>query len=63
MPVSQEHVDDKTPMGATLRDSGATFRTWAPAAREVYVITDALPASREQGWTPAPADALAQRSD
>ncbi len=63
MAVTQKHVDDHTPMGATLRDGGATFRTWAPSAREVYVITDALAAARQPGWAPAATDSLARRAD
>lgn len=40
MPASQEHVSASTPMGATLVTGGATFRVWAPAAREVHVLGD-----------------------
>ena len=36
-------------MGATLLpEGGAVFRTWAPAARDVYVVTDA---HTTRGWT------------
>src|SRR4051812_1638704 len=63
MPLSQDHVDDSTPMGATLRDGGATFRTWAPAAREVYVVTDGLAQRGTSGWRPSPNDALVRRAD
>jgi len=38
MPVSLDFITDGTPMGANLVEGGATFRVWAPAAREVYVI-------------------------
>jgi len=38
MPASQDHIDGATPMGANLRDGGATFRVWAPGATEVYVV-------------------------
>lgn len=37
MSASQQHIASDTPMGATLVDGGATFRVWAPRAREVYV--------------------------
>jgi 1,4-alpha-glucan branching enzyme len=37
MPASQLHVDSRTPLGANLVEGGATFRCWAPQARQVYV--------------------------
>jgi len=39
---SLEHIDSNTPMGGNLLSSGegATFRVWAPAAREVSVFWD-----------------------
>lgn len=40
MPARQDHISASTPMGGTLVPGGATFRTWAPAAREVYVVGD-----------------------
>lgn len=40
MPASQLHITSSTPMGATLVDGGATFRVWAPAARDVFVTGD-----------------------
>ncbi|BCA61200.1 hypothetical protein HMP09_0434 [Sphingomonas sp. HMP9] len=40
MAVTQEHIGAQTPMGATLVDAGATFRVWAPLAREVHVCGD-----------------------
>ena len=36
MPASQQHVDDHTPMGATVVPGGCTFRAWAPRAKAVY---------------------------
>lgn len=37
-PVTQEHIDEHTPMGANLVADGATFRVWAPNdAIEVYL--------------------------
>ena len=46
MPASQQNVSTATPMGATLTaDGGATFRVWAPAAKEVYALGDF------NGWT------------
>jgi 1,4-alpha-glucan branching enzyme len=40
MPASLQHIQSDTPMGATLVADGATFRVWAPHAREVYVVGD-----------------------
>src|SRR5690349_11691047 len=40
MPASLDFISAATPMGATLTGTGATFRVWAPAAREVYVTGD-----------------------
>jgi len=38
--LSQEHISEQTPMGGNLLPSGigATFKLWAPAAREVCVL-------------------------
>ncbi|TKB06378.1 alpha-amylase family glycosyl hydrolase [Desulforhopalus sp. IMCC35007] len=40
--ASLDHVDDNTPMGGNLLGTGegATFRVWAPSAREVWVRWD-----------------------
>jgi 1,4-alpha-glucan branching enzyme len=40
MPASLDHINSKTPMGATLLAHGATFRVWAPRARTVHVLGD-----------------------
>ena len=40
MTASLQHVHPGTPMGATLVADGATFRVWAPNAREVHVLGD-----------------------
>jgi hypothetical protein len=37
MPASQFHIDGHT-LGANLAPGGATFRAWAPAARELYLV-------------------------
>ncbi len=39
MSVQFQFVDHITPMDATLVRGGATFRTWAPRAQNVYVLT------------------------
>src|ERR1700730_19159634 len=41
MPTEQNYVDRNTPMGATLISGGVTFRVFAPAAREMYLLTGA----------------------
>ncbi|HEU0140077.1 MAG TPA: alpha amylase C-terminal domain-containing protein [Bryobacteraceae bacterium] len=54
----------QTPMGANLVEGGATFRVWAPRARDVYVVAGAeAAASREPGWTPRLSDRLTRRED
>ncbi len=40
MPSSQQNITPSTPMGANLVNGGATFRVWAPRAKEVYVCGD-----------------------
>ena len=35
--ASQVNITLNTPMGANLIADGATFRTWAPKATEVYI--------------------------
>jgi 1,4-alpha-glucan branching enzyme len=47
MPASQQHITLATPMGANLVPGGATFRVWAPRAKEVYICGDF------NGWTKA----------
>jgi 1,4-alpha-glucan branching enzyme len=63
MPTSQQHVDERTPMGANLVADGATFRAWAPRAHAVHVITGELAAARAPGWSPRDEDLLARRDD
>lgn len=38
MPASQQYIDRSTPLGANLIAEGATFRTWAPNALEIYLV-------------------------
>ncbi len=40
MPASQQDITSSTPMGANLVAGGATFRLWAPRAKEVYICGD-----------------------
>jgi 1,4-alpha-glucan branching enzyme len=56
--------DSGTPLGATLVPGGATFRTWAPSARRVFVLTgNALAAARAGGFIPSPGNALVAMGD
>ena len=64
MAVQFQFVDRATPMGANLVVGGATFRTWAPRARDVYLLTgDALELSATTGFTPSPDDRLTPLGD
>lgn len=48
--LSLSHLTNFTPMGCNLLDAGgATFRVWAPAAREVRLLWDYVKAS-DVGW-------------
>jgi 1,4-alpha-glucan branching enzyme len=40
MPVSQLNITTNTPLGANIVSGGVTFRTWAPAARQVYIALE-----------------------
>jgi 1,4-alpha-glucan branching enzyme len=50
LPAAQSHIDDTTPLGATLWPDGATFRCWAPNALSVYLALghDAFEKSESQ---------------
>src|SRR5947209_4092677 len=51
-------------MGANLVPGGATFRTWAPRARNVYLVAgNALRQSLSPGWVPSSGDRLAALGD
>jgi 1,4-alpha-glucan branching enzyme len=64
MPVDVSRVDTSSAMGATVRSDGTAFRTWAPDARNVSVVTGpALAASNDPAWRPAPEDRLARLAD
>jgi 1,4-alpha-glucan branching enzyme len=56
-------VSRATPMGATLVTGGVTIRTWAPHAREVYVVTEPLLTDGWSSWTPAPSARLVALGD
>ncbi len=65
MAVDQGGVDRTSAMGATIRDGGTGFRTWAPNASAVFVVAgDRLTgAAKTPGWQPAAQDALAPLGD
>jgi len=46
--LAQDNIDGNTPMGATLRANGATFKVWAPGAQGVYLNGTLAGAQR---WT------------
>ncbi|HEY1272863.1 MAG TPA: DUF3459 domain-containing protein, partial [Terriglobales bacterium] len=45
--ITQQNINDTTPMGANLTANGATFRVWALRADKVFVIGDF------NAWTPS----------
>jgi len=64
MATDGTQVDRTTPMGASLRADGVTFRAWAPAALEMYVLTGAsLAAAARPGFTTGPEEALSPLGD
>jgi 1,4-alpha-glucan branching enzyme len=64
MLVDVSRVDTNSAMGATVRSDGTAFRTWAPDARNVSVVTGpALSTSEDPSWRPAPEDGLARLGD
>jgi 1,4-alpha-glucan branching enzyme len=59
MPTSRTALDSNTPMGATVVAGGATFRIWAPAAQQAFVLTgEALRTAGQPGFSPGPGDAM-----
>ncbi|WP_144185794.1 alpha-amylase family glycosyl hydrolase [Elioraea rosea] len=65
MQMANGSLDRSMPMGATLVPGGATFRTWAPAARDVHLVVGSadLAAASASGWTPGPATRMEPRGD
>jgi 1,4-alpha-glucan branching enzyme len=63
MPVLAENIGHSTPMGATVVPGGATFRTWAPSAQDVYIVTDAHATASWSHWTPNQPDRLVALGD
>jgi 1,4-alpha-glucan branching enzyme len=63
MTASQLNIISDTPMGGNLVPGGATFRTWAPNALEVYIALQP-PAGAPPGPFPKnPSDLLVKHSD
>jgi 1,4-alpha-glucan branching enzyme len=48
--MNDQHIHPGTPMGAQLVNGGATFRTWAPGAKEVYVVLRGFDVQSPTGW-------------
>jgi 1,4-alpha-glucan branching enzyme len=62
MPASQQQIQPGTPLGANLVAGGATFRTWAPAALEVYVVLG-TPGGEPSAWAKDPNALLVKDED
>jgi 1,4-alpha-glucan branching enzyme len=59
MATSRAGIGGATPVGATLVPGGATFRLWAPAAQQVFVLTGpSIPAAEQPDFTPSQSDAM-----
>ena len=52
MPVMNRKHRARHPDGRHAGAGGAVFRTWAPAARDVYVVTDAHATDHWSHWAP-----------
>lgn len=63
MTASQQGILSSTPMGATLVPGGATFRVWAPRAREVHVSLPVSGTPHGAPFVPTPATLLARGPD
>jgi 1,4-alpha-glucan branching enzyme len=63
VPVLDRQISEDTPMGATLVEGGATVRTWAPSALDVYVVTSGQPTADWSSWIPTPSERLVPLGD
>ena len=64
MAVEHNRSDRTSAMGATTKPDGVGFRTWAPNAHAVFVVTGPrLAASQNPTWRPDQQDALAPLGD
>jgi 1,4-alpha-glucan branching enzyme len=58
MPASQLNIAPSTPLGANLAPGGVTFRTWAPAALQVYIALKQPTGTAAAAFPKLPADLL-----
>jgi 1,4-alpha-glucan branching enzyme len=63
MPASQLNITRNTPLGANLAPGGVTFRTWAPAAREVYIALNHPAGTAPDAYPKHATDLLAKDAD
>jgi 1,4-alpha-glucan branching enzyme len=57
-------VDRQTPLGATVMNDGVTFRVWAPAAQQMFILTGgALRLAEQPGFQPQPPQAMMPLGD
>jgi 1,4-alpha-glucan branching enzyme len=64
MPTQNTHVDRNTPLGANLVAGGVTFRVFAPAAHQMFVLSGAsLTAAASPSFAPSPDDQLFSLGD
>ena len=56
-PVLVHQADQSTPLGATIVPNGVTLRTWAPSAKQVFVLSgNSLARAGQSGFCPAAKD-------
>jgi 1,4-alpha-glucan branching enzyme len=58
-----DHIHAGTPMGAQLSEGGATFRVWAPRAKEAYVVLRDFDVRSPAGWKKNDQDLLVRDAD
>lgn len=63
MSASQANINSNTPLGANLVAEGATFRTWAPKAQEVYVVLGDPGGTTPDTWVKNADDLLVMDGD
>ena len=63
MPLSQIHITSNTPLGANVVSSGATFRTWAPQALELYLVLKKTKEDSPTNFPKNPSNLLVKDSD
>lgn len=64
MPIDFSRVNRNSAMGATVWPDGTAFRTWAPSAYNVSLVTgSALAATADLSWRPPPENRMAHLGD